>query len=135
MQKRTGIVFLLASAFAGISQGHGHTEDIDDRIFGLCHECHTIGPSALIKVGPPLNGVVGRRWASVEGYDYSDKLAAGGREGKTWTESVLNEFLSGPRKLVPGTKMSFPGLSRAEQRAKIIDYLRAFDQNGSHSSK
>lgn len=101
-----------------------------EQIFKTCGICHDLGPTAKIKVGPPLNGIVGRPWASWPGYSYSKGLQDGKAKGNVWTAELLNQWLEGPSKLVPGTKMIFPGLKTAEQRANVIAYLSQFDEKG-----
>lgn len=101
-----------------------------EQIFKTCHICHDIGPTAKIKVGPPLNGVVGRPWASLPGYSYSQGLQDGKAKGNVWTAAELEKWLENPRAVVPGTKMIFPGLKSAEQRADVISYLSQFDEKG-----
>jgi len=101
-----------------------------EQIFKTCHICHDVGPTAKPKVGPPLNGVVGRHWASWPGYSYSQGLKDGKTKGNVWTVELLNKWLENPRALVPGTKMIFPGLKTAEQRADVIAYLSQFDEKG-----
>jgi cytochrome c len=71
-------------------------------------------------------GVVGRPRASEPGYDYSAAMKA---KGGSWTFDELNEFLAGPRNYIPGTKMTFAGLSSENQRADIIAYLRTLSDN------
>src|SRR6185312_5722150 len=101
-----------------------------EQIFKTCGICHEIGPTAKVKVGPPLNGIVGRPWASWPGYGYSQ----GGQDGKAkcnvWTGALIEKWLENPRALVPGTKMIFPGLKTADQRANVIAYLSQFDIKG-----
>ena len=102
-----------------------------EQIFKTCHICHDIGPTAKIKVGPPLNGIVGRPWASWPGYSYSQGLQDGKAKGNVWTAAELEKWLENPRAVVPGTKMIFPGLKSAAQRADVISYLSQFDEKGS----
>ena len=101
-----------------------------EQIFKTCNICHDIGPTAKIKVGPPLNGVVGRPWASWPGYSYSQGLQDGKAKGNVWTADLIEKWLENPRALVPGTKMIFPGLKTAQQRADVIAYLSQFDIKG-----
>ena len=99
-------------------------------VYGQCFGCHGIGPRASVKVGPPLNGVVGQRWAAYPGYDYSAGLRAGGADGKRWTVAALNAWLTDPRHLVPDTRMGFPGLPNPRDRADVIAYLAKFNGSG-----
>ena len=101
-----------------------------EQIFKTCGICHDIGPTAKIKVGPPLNGIVGRPWASWPGYSYSKGLQDGKAKGNVWTVDMIEKWLENPRALVPGTKMIFPGLKTADQRANVIAYLSQFDIKG-----
>lgn len=93
-----------------------------EKVFGKCKACHAIDPAADNKVGPNLHNVVGRPVGTHEGFAYSDTLKNMGGE---WTYDHLNHFLESPKTYAPGTKMSFAGLSKAEDRAEVIAYLRA----------
>jgi len=90
-----------------------------EKVFGKCKSCHKIdGTNAT---GPHLNGVVGRNHASVEGFKYSDAMLA--HQSETWTPEAIYEFIKNPKADVPGTKMSFAGLPKPEDRANVIAYL------------
>jgi cytochrome c len=97
-----------------------------EKIFAKCKACHTIEAGGENKVGPNLHNVVGADRASKDGFAYSSALT--GLEG-TWTYEHLNEFLENPKTYAPGTKMSFAGLSKPEQRAAVITYLRQNTEN------
>ncbi len=101
-----------------------------EQIFATCNICHNLGPNAKIKIGPPLNGLVGRPWASWPGFQYSEGLLKGKKVGNVWTETRLDKWLTNPRADVPGTKMIFPGLHSAQQRADVIAYLKQFNIKG-----
>ena len=87
--------------------------------FRICSICHSIDP-AKKGIGPTLFGVVGRKSASIEGFSYSEAMK---NANKTWDEATLDTYLTNPKALVPGTKMIFPGLPKAEDRANVIAYL------------
>ena len=97
------------------------------QVFMKCRACHQIGPGAQNSVGPDLNGVVGRKAGSEPGYDYSD---ANKTSGITWDVPTLTKYLKNPQALVPGTKMTFAGLSRPKDIANVIAYLQQFGPDG-----
>ena len=70
-------------------------------MFKKCKVCHQIGESAKNMVGPVLNGVVGRKAGTIEGYSYSD---ANKNSGITWDEATLKVYLKNPRKRFPGPR-------------------------------
>ena len=86
-----------------------------------CEACHDTSSAKTIKIGPPLFGVVDRARASIAGFSYSGAMKA---KGGTWTYDELFKFLKSPGAYVPGTKMSFAGISRAEDRVNLIAFLR-----------
>ncbi len=67
---------------------------------------------------------MGREIASVEDYSYSDALS--GKDG-VWDPATLDVYLTNPREWAPGTKMSFAGLKKDEERANVIAYLDSID--------
>lgn len=92
-----------------------------EKAFGKCKACHKLDGSD--GTGPHLNGVVGRDVASVAGFGYSDAMHAHAGEAPQWTPDALQEFLANPKGVVSGTKMSFAGLKKPEDRADLIAYL------------
>lgn len=100
------------------------------KVFRKCQACHAVGADAANKTGPELNGVVGRPIATAPDFAYSDALLALGADGTTWTPETLSEFLEKPRDYAPGTKMSFAGLRKEEERANVIAYLATFSEDG-----
>jgi cytochrome c len=89
-------------------------------VFAACQTCHSV-KAGENKTGPSLAGVVGRPAGSVAGYNYSP---ANKNSGLTWSEEQLYVYLEDPKKVVPGTKMIFPGLPDAQKRADVIAYLK-----------
>lgn len=94
-----------------------------------CTVCHDLTAAAANKVGPHLFGVVGRPVASVADYSYSDamtKFSEGG--SKVWDAATLDTYLTDPRKVVPGTKMVFPGIKSEDDRQNVIAYLETLKE-------
>lgn len=111
----TPLSVLLASASADDGAG----------VARKCAACHSFEQSGANKVGPALFGIVGASIGAVEGFGYSDILGQLGGEGGTWTYENLNTFLTSPKEFAPGTKMSFAGLRKEDDRADLLAYMRA----------
>jgi cytochrome c len=91
-----------------------------------CAACHTFGKGEPNRVGPNLYGVVGRPKAAAGSFDYSPALKS---KGGNWTVDDLSAFLANPRGYAPGTKMSFAGLPRGNERADVIAFLNTKSDN------
>ena len=89
--------------------------------FAQCSACHSTDPGKN-GIGPSLAHVYGRKAGSVAGFDYSDAMK---KSGLTWNKANLDRFLTDPKGVVPGTKMTFPGLKDAAKRQAMIDYLKS----------
>lgn len=94
-----------------------------ERVWGKCRACHKVEDGAN-GTGPHLYGVVGRNVGSVDGFGYSGSLVA---VADVWTPENLNGFLENPKGYAPGTKMSFAGLKKVEDRANLIAWLDGLD--------
>jgi cytochrome c len=88
--------------------------------FAQCAICHKADKGAGNGVGPNLFGIVGRKAASLEGFEYSGPLKA---SGITWTSDKLTQWVAGPAKMVPGTKMAFPGITSKATQRDVVAYL------------
>ena len=102
--------------------------------FQQCAVCHRVGPGAKNAIGPVLDGVVGRKAGTYEGYSYSPAMKKKGEEGFTWTPDKLDAFLTNPMKDVPGTKMGFAGLHSDKDRQNVIAYLESLSKSGDSTS-
>jgi cytochrome c len=102
--------------------------DAGQKVFLKCAACHKIGPGAKNGVGPSMNGLAGRKSGTVEGFAYSD---ANKNSGITWTEAKFKEYIAAPQKIIPGTKMTFPGLPNEPDRDNIWAYISQFKADGS----
>jgi len=101
-------------------------------VFKQCAACHTPDKGGRNGVGPNLFDAVGNKKAHTAGYAYSNGMQAaaakGGEDGQ-WTYEQLNHFLANPKGTVPGTKMTFAGLRKPEDRANVIAYLRTLSDS------
>ncbi len=90
------------------------------KVFIQCKTCH-VTTAGVNRIGPSLHAVVGRKAGTVPNFNYS---AANKGSGIVWTEAELFQYLETPRATVPGTKMSFAGLKKPQDRADVIAYLK-----------
>jgi cytochrome c len=85
-----------------------------------CGACHTFEKGGPNRVGPNLWNIVGSERGEGRGFNFSAAMKG---KGGTWTFEELDKFLANPRGYIPGTAMTFAGLTRDQQRADVIDYL------------
>jgi cytochrome c len=97
------------------------------KIFNKCKACHAVGEGAKKKVGPPLNEIVGNPAAQFPEFKYSKAMTEAAEGGLIWDTESLTVFLTKPKDLVPGTKMSFAGLRKQSDIDNIIAYLETFN--------
>jgi len=95
--------------------------------FAVCGVCHQVGPGAKTLIGPELNGIVGRKAASIADYpSYSAGMKKLGDEGFVWTPENIDKWITNPKAMIPDSPMglAFPGIADEAQRADIIAYLK-----------
>jgi len=98
-----------------------------EQVFKKCASCHTIAQGAANGIGPNLYKVVGEGiGVGAGGFAFSDALKA---VGGSWDFDKLNQWLTSPKKFANGTKMTFAGLEKAEDRANVIAYLNTQGSN------
>ena len=115
----TSIAAVALSASATFAQD-GNAEAGED-VFKKCRACHDVGPEAKNKVGPMLNGLIGRKSGTIEGFAYSD---ANKNAAVTWDDATFLKYIEDPRTFMPGNKMAFAGLKDEQDRKDVLAYIK-----------
>ncbi|MGE4409834.1 MAG: cytochrome c family protein [Sphingomonadales bacterium] len=98
-----------------------------EKVFAKCVACHTINDGGANGIGPNLHGIVGEGVGTGHGgFPFSDALKG---KGGSWDFATLDVWLKSPREFAPGTKMTFAGLGKPEDRANVIAYLNSQGSN------
>jgi cytochrome c len=109
-------VVLIPPAAAAQDAGRGK------ELFSQCVACHALEPGRN-EAGPHLQGLFGRKAASVEDFVYSPPFR---RANFAWTPELLDQFLADPQSgPFRGNRMPFAGMPDAKERADLIAYLKA----------
>ena len=98
--------------------------DAGEKVFRKCKSCHAIGAGAKMKSGPHLTEIIGRKMGSATGFGYSSAFTSAAQEGRVWDEAAMAAFLAKPKAYMPGTKMGFGGLKKADDIDAVIAYLK-----------
>ena len=94
-----------------------------EAIFAKCTACHTIAQGGANGIGPNLFGIIGKPIGKhAAGFAYSGDLSG---HGGDWTYENLDHWLKSPKAFAAGTKMTFAGLGKAEDRANLLAFLKA----------
>ncbi len=94
-----------------------------EQVFKKCTACHTINKGGANGTGPNIWGVMGSAIGKhAPGFAYSPALAG---KGGNWDWESMSQWVKSPRDFAPGTKMTFAGLGKAEDRANLLAYLNA----------
>ncbi|TIU01297.1 MAG: cytochrome c family protein, partial [Mesorhizobium sp.] len=96
-------------------------------VFAKCKACHVVDKDTN-KIGPSLNGVIGRTAGTHPGFKYSKPMTEAGASGVKWDEATLTDYLRDPKAKIKGTKMAFAGLKKDEDLANVIAYLKQFSK-------
>jgi cytochrome c len=114
----------MASTGAGLAQDVNAGQGVFKR---MCFPCHDAGPGAKVKLGPPLNGLDGRKAGTLPGFNYSD---ANKNSGVVWDDKTFAEYIKNPMQRMPGTRMAFAGIRDDKDIANLWAYLRRFNEKG-----
>jgi cytochrome c len=93
-----------------------------EKLMGRCQQCHDFSKGGPNKIGPNLYGIIGAKHAHIAGYPYSPAFVA--LKDKDWDYDSFYDFMKNPKAAIKGTKMSFAGLSKQEDRVNLIAYIR-----------
>ena len=116
-------VFSAAAAFSA----NGQDVAAGEKSFNKCRACHQVGESAKNTIGPVLNGLIGRKTGTVDGYKYSD---ANKNSGIVWDDAVFAEYIRDPKAKIPGTKMMFAGVKSEQEIKDLTAFLKQFGKDG-----
>jgi cytochrome c len=115
------LIGLVAAAGNAVAQN----AEAGEGVFKVCKACHQVGEGAKNAVGPMLNGIVGRKAGTIEGFNYSEANKAAAAAGLIWTEEELFKYLEKPLTYMPKTKMAYAGMKDEQDRKDLIAYLKA----------
>ncbi|MBX9468747.1 c-type cytochrome [Rhizobium rhizophilum] len=120
------IIAAACTAAALLLSSSAFAQDVaaGETVFKKCAACHNVD-SDKNKIGPSLQGVIGRQPGIVEGFKYSKAMTDFGA-GKVWDDAQLTAYLANPRGVVKGTRMAFVGLKDPKEVTDVIAYLKTF---------
>ena len=121
-----GLAASIGTAYAQATKVEAGNAEAGADVFKKCRACHDVGADAKNKVGPLLNGIIGRKSGTVEGFAYSDANKAAGEKGLVWSEDELFKYLESPLTYMPKNKMAFAGVKDEVDRRDVIAYLKTF---------
>ena len=117
------LVLLAAACAQAARPGDATTLAAGQRAYQKCHSCHSLeGPDPRTQ-GPSLGGIVGRDVAREPGFAYSPAMRAFAAQQRRWTRETLEAFIADPQAAVPDNDMGFFGISDADERRALIEFL------------
>ncbi|APC14424.1 cytochrome c family protein [Pseudomonas frederiksbergensis] len=116
-------LMLNTGVFSTPAEAAGDAEAGEKLFNRICGGCHQVGESARGSFGPQLNAIFGRHAGSTTDYQYSSSMKS---SGVVWTRETLAAYIEAPKKVVPGTRMIFWGISDPEKIENLLTYLQTF---------
>jgi cytochrome c len=113
--QKKALVAQLPAAYQAADLSNGEAK------FALCRSCHTTAPGGDDMTGPNLWGIFGRKAGSKASFTYSDDLK---NAGWTWDADRIDKWITNPRAVLPGTKMTFIGMPDANDRRDVVAFLK-----------
>src|SRR5262252_632676 len=119
---------ILAAAASAVSAEGALAQDVaaGEASFRKCQVCHDVGDAARVKLGPPLNGLDGRK-AGATDFNYSDEMK---NSGLTWNADTFRDYIKDPRAKFPNSKMMFVGIKDEAEIGELWAYLKQFGPDG-----
>ena len=119
---------LLSLATVILYGGNSFAQEEEQKVYSgaelyarKCQNCHTKDYGGSNKVGPNLYSILGKEAGADPTYKrYSKALK---ESDFVWTMELLDEYIKNSKKLVPGNRMACGGISDAEERRKILEYM------------
>lgn len=109
----TGLILAMQPAQATSEVARG------EQVYVRCIACHAL---TYDRVGPRHCGLLGRHAGSIADFTYTPAMK---NSGLIWDEKTLDRFLAQPIAVVPGTAMTYDGVSDPLERSDLIAYLKA----------
>lgn len=122
------LAVIVVAAMSAISP-MASAQDLENgkSVFNKCRACHQVGEGAKNLVGPILNGLIGRKAGTIEGFNYSE---ANKNSGITWDDATFREYIKNPKAKIPNTKMVFVGLSDEKDAEDLLAFLKQYGPDG-----
>ena len=117
-----GAVVAVIGGFASQASAQSGDSAKGQRVFNQqCRACHTLEKDGAQTAGPNLHGVFGRKAGTAPGYEFSEAMK---KSGIVWDDKSLARFLADPMTVVPGTSMTYLGVTDPREREALVAYMR-----------